>query len=281
MYDAGCLSDAAPLQRARGELRVSLKLRDGATVLDRLRQAGCLKARFPRGAVPGWAEVVMLNTSGGIAAGDRLESSFVVQSGAQATIAGQAAERHYRASVDSAPAQVRTHIAVGADAAAEWLPQETILFDRCAMDRRLEVDLADSARFTGVETLVFGRAAMGERVTEGRLRDLIRIRRGGRVLLHDAVRLHGAVDALLQRPAIACGARCFATLLHVAPGAAQMVDGVRAVLAGRRTESGVSAWEGMLVTRLLAADAAALRDGVVAALHVLREARPLPRVWLC
>ena len=35
-------------QRARGELVVSFKRRDGASVLDRLRQDGCLKARFPR-----------------------------------------------------------------------------------------------------------------------------------------------------------------------------------------------------------------------------------------
>ena len=37
----------------------------------------------------------------------------------------------------------------------------------------------------------------------------------------------------------------------------------------------------MLVARLLAADGASLRTSVVAALQVLRDGRPLPRVWLC
>ncbi len=139
MYDAGCPSDQSALQRARGELHVSLKRRGAATVLDGLRQAGCLKARLPRPVVDGWADVVTLNTSGGVVGGDQLGNAFDLQPGARATIAAQAAERFYRASVGSAPSRVQTSITVAEDAVAEWLPQETILFDRCAMDRRLDV----------------------------------------------------------------------------------------------------------------------------------------------
>ena len=275
-------SPARPvLQRAVGELRVSLKRRGTATVLDGLRQAGCLKARLPRPVLDGWTDIVTLNSSGGVAGGDRLDATFEVQPGGRASIAAQAAERFYRVPLDSAQALVRTRIAVAADAAAEWLPQETILFDRCAMDRRLDIDLAESAQFTGVETLVFGRSAMGERVQHAWLRDLIRVRRGGRLVLHDAVRLDGPVDALLQRKAIAGGARAVATVLHVAPDAERSLDGVRAALLHEGAECGVSAWDGMLVTRILAASAALLRHAIVAALHILRDARPLPRVWLC
>jgi urease accessory protein len=136
MYDAACLSDPQTLQRAVGELAVSVRRRDDASVLEGLRQAGCLKARFPRALVSGWIDVVTLNTSGGIAGGDRLDSAFDVRSGARASIAAQAAERFYRALPGSEPSRVRTRIAVEAGAAAEWLPQETILFDRCALDRR-------------------------------------------------------------------------------------------------------------------------------------------------
>src|SRR5271155_1047094 len=93
MYDAGCLSEPVALQRAIGELRVTFRCRDGVTVLEELRQAGCLKARFPRNGATGWAEVVTLNSSGGIAGGDRLDSRFRVRSGARAVISAQAAER--------------------------------------------------------------------------------------------------------------------------------------------------------------------------------------------
>src|SRR5262249_4753745 len=130
------------LQRAFGEVAVSVKRRDGYPALDGLRQVGCLKARFPRTDNPEWLNVVTLNTSGGIAGGDRLGSSFTIGADACATVASQAAERFYRAMPDSAAADVRTSIAVAPGGAAEWLPQETILFNGCVMRRRLCVELA-------------------------------------------------------------------------------------------------------------------------------------------
>jgi urease accessory protein len=279
MYDGGCLSEPNSLQRAVGELRVVVKRLGAETVLDELRQVGCLKARFPRRIVPGWMDVVMLNTGGGVAGGDQLDLAFRVGAGGQATIAAQAAERFYRARTTDAPSRVRTRLTVEAGACLEWLPQETILFDRSALDRRLEVDLAADARFLGVETVVFGRAAMGERVRQGWLRDLIRVRHGGSLLFHDAIRLDGAINATMQRPAVGGGARVVATVVYVAPDAAGRLDAVRAALGP--AEAGASVWNGMLVARILGADSAGVRRTVVAVLSVLRENRPLPRVWLC
>jgi urease accessory protein len=281
MYDAGSPSELSGLQRARGELDVRLMARDGATVLDILYQAGCLKARFPRGAVRFWSDVVTLNISGGIAGGDRLNSNFEIAARARATIASQAAERCYRVPADGGPALVRTRISVGDGAMAEWLPQETILFDGSALDRSLDIELSDESSFIGVEMLVFGRAAMGERVRAGQVRDAIRVRRAGRLIWHDSVRLDGEIDALLRRPAIANGAGAVASLVHVAPDCERLVDAVRAALDGVPAESGVSAWNGMLVARLLASGAAPLREAVIAALGALRQGRALPRVWLC
>jgi urease accessory protein len=278
MYDAASRSDATVLQRAVGDLRVVLRVRDGHTVLDGLRQAGCLKARFPRPECHDWSTVVTLNTSGGIAGGDALTSSFELQPGARATIASQAAERFYRALPGSVAASVNTRIAVAAGGAAEWLPQETILFDRCALDRRLDVELAEDASFLGIETLVFGRAAMGETVQHAWLRDGIRVRRRGRLVLNDAIRMDGEVARLLQRTAIAGGAAASETIWCVAPDVEARLDALRAVLPD---EAAASAWNGMLVTRLLADSAAALRVATIAVLHVLRDGRPLPRVWLC
>src|SRR5271166_6891995 len=79
-------SQSARLQRAYGQLTVSLKRRGPDSVLDGLRQVGCLKARFPRPHSSAWLDVVTLNTSGGIAGGDYLESEFVVGEGARVTI---------------------------------------------------------------------------------------------------------------------------------------------------------------------------------------------------
>ncbi len=279
MYDGASLSESSPLQRAVGELRIAVKRFGAETVLDELRQAGCLKARFPRRIVLGWMDAVMLNTGGGVAGGDRLDLALSVGLGGQATIAAQAAERFYRALAADAPSRVRTRLTVASGAALEWLPQETILFDRSALDRRLDVDLAADARFLGVETIVFGRAAMGETVRQGWLRDLIRVGRGGELLLHDAIRLNGDIAAALGRPAIGGGASVVATMVYVAPDAGAKLDAVRDALGS--AEAGASVWNGMMVARILGADSASVRAAVVAALGVLRDARPLPRVWLC
>ncbi len=278
MYDGAFPSK---LQRAVGELVVSFKRRGEATVLDTLRQAGCLKARFPRPVTAGWADATTLNTSGGVASGDRLSTVFSVGPGARATMSAQAAERFYRAPADGLPSFVRTQINVAPGAAAEWLPQETILFDNCALDRQLEIDLAPDAWFLGVEALVFGRTAMGETVRNAWLRDGLRVRRGGAWLLHDTIRMDGDVETTLRRTAAGKGARAMATVLHVAENAEAMIDPVRDALLDFTGEAGVSAWNGMLVARILAPDSALLRLGVAAAVSVIRAPRPLPRVWLC
>jgi urease accessory protein len=278
MYDAACLPDPQTLQRAVGELVVSVRRRGDNTVLDGLRQVGCLKARFPRAVVAGWSDVVTLNTSGGIAADDRLESTFGVRAGARASIAAQAAERLYRALPGNKPSRVRTRIAVESGAAAEWLPQETILFDRCMLDRRIEVDIAEDAWFLGVESLIFGRAAMGETVEHAWLHDVIHIRRDRRLLWHDAMRLEGDVSEILRRKTVADGACAIATLVHVARDAEAALDPVRAVLPDA---AGASAWNGMLIARILASSSATLRTSVTTVLRVLRGQRPLPRVWMC
>ncbi len=282
MYDAASLSDLLPaLQRAQGELRAAFGRRDGRTVLRDLRQEGCLKARFPRPERDAWTGMVMLNSSGGLAGGDALSTTVQVGEGGRSTVAAQAAERCYRALPDDRPTRVRNRVEIASGSAVEWLPQETILFDRCALDRRLDVVATGTAWFLGVEALVFGRAAMGETVNRAVLRDVIHIRRDGVPVLHDAVRLDGAVGDLLSRVAMMRGARALATIVLAAPDAEQHLDAVREAMAPCPAEWGASAWDGLLVLRILAGDGARLRASVTLGLRVLRGSRPLPRVWLC
>lgn len=275
------------MQRARGEVVLALRRRGARTVLADLRQEGCLKLRFPRGC---GHQSVLLNSSGGVAGGDRLRVSVTLQAGASATLATQAAERFYRARDDDRMASVHAEVTLAAGAALHWLPQEAILFDGCAIDRRLLVTMDADATFLGVEALVFGRQAMGEDVRQARIADTIRVLRDGRLVLHDAIRLSGEVASRLARPAIAGGARAMATILHVAPDAGERIDALRDALAAASArdgvppgaiEAGVSAWDGMLVARLLARDGACLRAAIVAGLASLRGSLDLPRVWLC
>ncbi len=257
---------------------MSFKRRGDASVLDGLHQDGCLKARFPRPEPGPWANAVTLNSAGGVAGGDMLTTAVAAGPGTSATVASQAAERIYRA-LPGATSRIATTLRVAEGAALEWLPQDTILFDRCALRRTLDIELAPDAWFLGVESLVFGRIAMDEQVRTGRIHDRIALRRGGRLVLHDAIRLHGPVASLLDRRAVAGGARAVATLLHAGPGVAALLDPLRAALAG--AEAGVSVVDGVLIARLVAPTGAALRKSLVTGLNILRGGRTLPRVWLC
>src|SRR5438552_3052215 len=118
MSAAICRSE---FQRASGHLQVDMRLRGARTVIADLRQQGCLKARFPHPDAVSWTEVVMLNSAGGVAGGDRLRSELRVRAGGSASFATQAAERFYRALADDPPATVRNRVTVEACAAAEWL----------------------------------------------------------------------------------------------------------------------------------------------------------------
>jgi urease accessory protein len=60
------------LQRAVGGVEIGVKKTGRGTVLDTLRQQGCLKARFPN-AYNGAMEAVLINTSGGVTDGDILD----------------------------------------------------------------------------------------------------------------------------------------------------------------------------------------------------------------
>ena len=141
------------------------------------------------------------------------------------------------------------------------------------------MDVAEGGWFLGVESLVFGRTAMGEAVRRVWLNDLVQIRRAGRVVLHDRIRLEGDAAMALERRAVGGGGCAVATLVLVASEAEERVEALRGALA--RFEAGASAWDGMLVARRVAQDGACLRAAVVAGLAVLRAGRPLPRVGSC
>jgi urease accessory protein len=283
VYGAG-VADHTPeriaLPRSRGALRLSFKRHREKTVLGGLYQQGCLRARLPRSGSGNFTEAVIMNTSGGLTGGDRLAVTAEWRPATSASICGQAAEKIYRAL--SGAAEVSNVLHVGPASAAEWLPQETILFNGAGLKRSLDVHLHDSSSFLGIESIVFGRTAMGEEVVSGHIRDAWRIIRGGRLVYADIFRLSGAISEQLNRPAIGAGARAFATIIYTARSVAQdLLDELREVLAHARGRAAASLWNGILATRFIARDGEVLRHDITQALNVLRSGRALPRVWQC
>jgi urease accessory protein len=233
---------------------------------------GPLRVRFPNSSGPA-LEAMIVNTAGGIAGGDRHELDINVGEGAALGVTTAAAEKVYRALRPGA--EIAVKLAVGAGARLSWLPQETILFDRARLMRCIEVELATDATLVMAEAVVFGRSAMGEAVAEGAFTDRWRVRRDGRLLFAETVRLDGAIARMLAEPAIAGGGVAIATVL-AAPGDQAMAERVRAqTFCG---EVGVSSWNGLAVARLCAKDDASLRRDLTAAITALGGA--LPRLWL-
>jgi urease accessory protein len=263
------------LQRARGRAQVALERKSGGTRLAQLFQEGSAKAFLPavHDPVP---EVVFLNTAGGLTGGDRLSYGLTLGEDAVAVATTQTAERAYASG--GGRAEMAVSLSAGPRSRLEWLPQETILFDGAALDRRSEIDLATDAECLLVETVVLGRAAMGEQVLALALRDVRVVRRNGRPDLVEPLVLDDESLALAGQSSLFGGARAYATIALLASGAEDAVPNLRK-LRTEGVEAGVSGWNGKCVLRVLGRDAWPVRRHVAAALDLLRRGRPLPRVW--
>jgi urease accessory protein len=261
--------------RARGAVSFEVKSADGVTRRGDLHESGSLRVRFPSPEGEGLSGV-FVNTAGGVAGGDRFDIEIAAGEGSRLTLTTAAAEKVYRAT--DKPAELNIALKAAADAHLAWLPQETILFDRARIARRIDIDLAETASLLLCEIVVFGRAAMGETMQHGVFIDRWRVRRGGKLVFAENVRLEGDIGAKLSRSAVAKGGVAIGTALIV-PGDEALVERIREIQDSFGGEVGISAWNGFAMTRFCAQDAAKLRADMMAVLS-RASGRALPRLWL-
>lgn len=260
--------------RARGAVRFDVHARDGVTRRGALHESGSLRVRFPSPEDEGLSGM-FVNTAGGVAGGDRFDVEIAVAERARLTLTTAAAEKVYRA--PGPAAQLSIALKVGAGAHLAWLPQETILFDRARVQRRFDIELDETASLLLCEIVVFGRAAMGERMQQGEFVDRWRLSHGGKLVFAETVRLDGNVGAKLARAAVGKGGAAIGTALIV-PGDEGLVERIREASESFAGEVGISAWNGFAMARFCAQDAAALRADMMAVLA--RTGAALPRLWL-
>jgi urease accessory protein len=261
--------------RAEGSVTFDVHLREGVTRRRHLHESGSLRVRFPSPETDGLS-AVFVNTAGGIAGGDRFAIEIATGEGSRLAVTTAAAEKIYRAQGPAAQLDIALKLAAGSHLA--WLPQETILFDRSRLSRRIEIDLADSASLLLCEIVVFGRAAMGERMRQGAFVDHWRMRRGGRLVFAETVRLDGDIGEKLAKPAVAKSGLAIGTALIV-PGDEALVERIRELSESFGGEVGISAWNGFAMARFCAQDAAKLRADMIAVLG-RASGSALPRLWL-
>ncbi|MCD7058700.1 urease accessory protein UreD [Pelagibacterium xiamenense] len=262
-------------QRAYGAGRIAAKTREGVSALDTLYQEGCAKIRAPKNHGD-WLDAVLINSSGGLTGGDRIDWTCSAGEGAHLVATTQACERIYR-SIGGA-AKVRTTLSAGPRARLDWLPQETILFEGARLDRTLAVDLAADATFLGLEAVILGREASGEDAVSAAISDTWHVRRGGHLIHAEASRLN-ANDALARANiALLNGARAYATLCYVADDAERHIEALKAILSPFET-AGASRIGEKIVMRAAAPSGYRLRKIVMPAIAALAAGNAVPRLW--
>ena len=269
-----------------GSATVSFRNRDGTTELSQLYQSDPLRVLFPRPEPHEPATGVLVTTSGGLVGGDRLDVTVTSGAGAAGRVLGQAAEKIYRSA--GADSHINVRLEVERDGWLEWLPQETIVFENARLRRLTVADVAPGARLLAGEIVVFGRTAMGERVTGGLVRDAWDVYRDGRLVWADAVHIDEMLKATLKAPSGFDGAVAFASLVYVGDDAADRLATARELLAATGNDSNLRAGAthlgDVLLVRWLGRETRRLRDAYgnfwAAFRHRLAGyPQTMPRLW--
>ncbi len=270
--------------RADGAAEVAFARHGEVTRLAHLYQRDPCRVLFPRPARAEPAAAVLVTTSGGVVGGDRLRFAIAAGAGARCSVTTQAAEKIYRsAGTDS---RITITVDAGPGATLEWMPQETILFDGARLRRSTAIALAGDARLIAGEIAVFGRRARGERFGRGLFCESWRVRRDGRLVWADGLRLDGDVAGTLDRPAAFAGAAALASMIYAGGDAAARLAAARGWLDRLPGDlrAGASCLGEVLLIRVLGRDPQEVRSGfgeVWAALRAEALGFPAapPRIW--
>jgi urease accessory protein len=239
----------------------------GTTRLLQREHAGPLrvqKALYPEH--PSVCHAIVVHPPGGVVGGDQLRIEARVGQGAHALLTSPGAAKWYRA--NGRPSELAVVLDIGPGASLEWLPQESIFFDRADALIEQSISLADDARYLGCEIICLGRRAAGERFGSGSIRQRTTITRAGRLLWWEQGRL---ATELVDSPLGLAGKTVCATMIAVG---SRLPAPVLAALRGLCDEPlfGVSQLPDVLTVRYLGDDSEVARELMLAAWGLLRPA---------
>jgi urease accessory protein len=271
------------LQRSDGSCRIVLGSSGKGTGIIDVFQRSPIRVMFPGTAGGAVQEAVLMNTGGGIAGGDRLQSAVTALSQASIAVTSQAAEKVYRSLEE--PARITTKLKVCGAAKLAWLPQETIVFDRARFIRNTEVELSSGAELLALEWLVLGRAAHGEEVAGGHVTDSWRVKKDGRLTWADSFRATDDVFPHLHRKALLSHYKAIATLIYFGPDLATRLELFREIASSLECDCAATSVGGLIVVRF-AADPSRLRIALRSFLQRVERGLGggpfrVPKMWSC
>jgi urease accessory protein len=248
------------------------------------RHSGPLRVQkplYPEG--DGVCHSIIVHPPGGIAAGDQLTIDVRVGTGAHALLTTPGAARWYKAGEPGAHgASQRVALCIDDGGALEWLPQETLVYDRARVDARIDIAVSGSAAVLGWDVVALGRRAAEESFTQGVFAQTIALCVDGVPVWLEPTRLAGG-DPLLASPVGLAGRSVFGCLWAYGPcwaGAAPdatieaAVEALRAELQ-RAPPAQARAAATCVAPRLLLVRVSA--DGTAAAAALLQRAWHLLR----
>jgi urease accessory protein len=272
------------LQRAEGAGRIVVSGSEkGTRIMDVFQQAP-IRIMFPRATGGAVEEAVLINTAGGIAGGDRLQSEVTALPNASIAVTSQAAEKVYRALGE--PARLTTKLKVCEAAKLAWLPQETIVFNCGRLSRETEIDLSSGAELLALEWLVLGRAAHGEEMVRGYLTDSWRISKDGRLIWADSFHAADEIFPHLHRKALLANCKAVATLIYSGPYLEARLEFLRDILPCLECHCAATSVAGLIIVRFAAAESSDLRHALRSLLRQFgREPGSgpfrVPKMWSC
>lgn len=247
-------------------------------------QRSPIRVLFPRVGKAPIEEAVLVNTAGGIAGGDRLESCVTALGNASIAVTSQAAEKVYRALKE--PAQVVTKLEAHECARLAWLPQETIVFNWARLNRNTEINLSSGCELLALEWLLLGRAAHGEELVGGHIIDTWRVKKDGRLIWADTFRVTDEIFPHVRRKALLSDCKAIATLLYFGPALDKRLEFLRDLIPSLQCQCAATSVSGLIVVRFSAKASSDLRLALRSLLGQFgQELGPgpfrVPKMWSC
>lgn len=272
------------LQRAKGSGRLVLSESEKGTRIMDIFQRSPIRIMFPRTACGAIEEAVFVNTSGGIAGGDRLDSSVIALAKASVAVTSQAAEKVYRA-LDE-PARITTKLRACEAAKLAWLPQETIVFDQGRLSRETEIEVSSGAELLALEWLVLGRAAHGEQMVGGYITDSWRVKKEGRLIWADSFRVTNEMFPHLHRKSLLSNCKAIGTLIYFGPHLDARCEFFRNLAHSLKCYCAATSVAGLIIVRFAAKVSSDLRLALRSFLEQFSRAigpSPfrVPKMWSC
>ncbi len=273
------------LQRAEGSGRIVLSGSGKGTRIMDVFERSPIRIMFPRVGGGAVEEAVLVNTAGGIAGGDRLESDVTALANASIAVTSQAAEKVYRALNE--PARIATKLKACEAAKLAWLPQETIVFNWGRLSRQTEIEFSSGAELLALEWLVLGRAAHGEEMVGGQITDSWRVKKDGRLIWADSFRATDEMFPHLHRRALLSNCKAVGTLIFFGPYLDARLEFLRGIAPSLECHCAATLIGGLIIVRFAAKKGSSdLRPALRGFLQQFsRELGPgpfrVPKMWSC